>query len=89
MPEELPETTCKSKKILVLLAPQDIAMFRFLLEAHENLALFTVLERKTALLKIIFSPDSQDQLFEALTDIERSLSLKIMPWPINGIVLTS
>jgi len=30
----------------------------FLLEPHENLAYFTVLERKTAMLKLVFPPPS-------------------------------
>ena len=46
----------QSGRLLVRLAPQHTALFRFLLEAYDHTAYFTVLEPKTALLKIIFSP---------------------------------
>lgn len=72
-----------SQYLLVTINPGDIAMFRFLLEAHENLALFTVLERHTALLKIAFSPESLDKVVNFLTSINQDIPLVWEPWPLD------
>lgn len=56
-------------------------MFRFLLEAHENLAYFTVLERRSALLKLVFAAESRDSMIAALGDMERSVALEWEEWP--------
>ncbi|MEI3479629.1 MAG: DUF4911 domain-containing protein [Bilophila sp.] len=45
-----------SDKLLVTLPPQQVGMFRFLLEGYDNIASFTVLDRSEALLKVFFSP---------------------------------
>ena len=41
-PIPLPPPPPRSARLYVRLARQDIALFRFLLEAHDNLAVFTV-----------------------------------------------
>lgn len=74
-----------SGRLLVRLAPGDVALFRFLLEAYDNLALFTVLERKTALLKVIFSPHQEDAARAALAEIAASLPLRVEDWPFPGL----
>lgn len=71
-----------SDRILVELAPGNVAMFRFLLEAYENLALFTVLERNTALLKVFFAPQSSEEVIRMLEDINRSVPLTWRNWPL-------
>ena len=70
-----------SGRLLVRLAPGDVALFRFLLEACENLALFTVLERRTALLKVLFSPQQEDAVRAALAGIAQSVPLTVEDWP--------
>lgn len=70
-----------SKRLLVRLAPAQVGMFRFLLEAYEHLAYFTVLERQTALLKVVFSPHRERYTREALAQIGESLPLNIQEWP--------
>ena len=74
-----------SGRLLVRLAPGDVALFRFLLEAYENLALFTVLERKTALLKVVFSPHAEGAVRAALTEIAASLPLSVEDWPFPAL----
>lgn len=71
-----------SDRLLVRLAPCHVAMFRFLLEAHENLALFSVLERRAALLKLFFAPQSRGEVIKALEDISRSIPLHWQDWPL-------
>lgn len=50
----------------VKVLPKDVGMFRFLLEAHDNLALFTVLDRHGAILKVMYSPHQEKLVHEAL-----------------------
>ena len=56
-------------------------MFRFLLEAYDHVAYFTVLENKTALLRVIFSPHRQREAREALQQMAQSLSFTVEEWP--------
>ncbi len=57
----------QSLRFLVRLAPRDVGMFRFLLEAYDNLAYFTVLEPATCLLLVVCSPH-QEQAARACLD---------------------
>lgn len=56
-------------------------MFRFLLEARDNLAMFTVLDRKLALLKILFAPESRETVNRALREIGQAIPLEILNLP--------
>lgn len=76
----LPLPSC-SRHVLVRLAPAQVGMFRFFLEAYDNVAYFTVLERQTALLKVVFSPHQERYAREALAQIGESLPLTIGEWP--------
>ena len=70
-----------SGRLLVRLAPQHTAMFRFFLEAYDHTAYFTVLEPKTALLKIIFSPHLEKETRQALAEMSCSLPFELLEWP--------
>ncbi|MEG2172279.1 MAG: DUF4911 domain-containing protein [Desulfovibrionaceae bacterium] len=61
--------------------PSQVGMFRFLLEGYDNLAYFTVLERRTALLKLVFSPHREYFVREALAQIAGTVDVKIQEWP--------
>lgn len=69
--------------MLARMNPEHIAMFRFLLEARDNLALFTVLEKRPALLKIIFSPNQEKEVRDALEEIGQSIPLSVEEWPLK------
>ncbi len=71
-----------SLHVLVTLLPEHVALFRFLLEAHDNLALFTVLDRHQALLKVLFSPHQARDVQNVLASIAESVPLKVHPWPV-------
>ncbi|MDR1857412.1 MAG: DUF4911 domain-containing protein [Desulfovibrio sp.] len=75
----------RSSALLLRLAPRDTALFRFLLEAHDNLAYFTSLEPKTALLKLVYSPDQHGSVVETLERIARTVPLEWRPWPFPEI----
>lgn len=71
----------RSGRLLVRLAPTQTGMFRFLLEAYDNLAYFSVLHRQEALLKIVFSPHREQAVRAALAEIAQSLPLEVREWP--------
>ena len=79
-----PPAPGRSGRLLIRVAPADVALFRFLLEAYENLALFTVLERRTALLKVMFSPRQEKTVRAALAEIGESVPLTVEEWPFKA-----
>ena len=78
-----------SASLLVRLAPEHTALFRFFLEAHEHLAYFTVLEHKTALLRVIFSPHLEREAREALARMAQSLPFTVEEWPMAAAAAAS
>lgn len=70
----------RSASLLVRLAPEHTAMFRFLLEAYGHTVYFTVLER-AALLRLVFSPHCAAAAREALAQTARSLPFSVEAWP--------
>lgn len=66
----------ESPALYLRLPAERTALFRFLLEAYENVAYFTVLDRREALIKVIFSPHMRAQAEAALADIARSVPLE-------------
>lgn len=66
---------------LIRLVPASMGLFRFLLEAYDNLALFTVLDPKEASLRLRFSPDQSEEVQRALQGISTLVDLEIRPWP--------
>ena len=72
-------------RLLLRLTPEHIALFRFLLEAYDNLAYFTVLERRTALLKLVFSPQRERAVRRALAEMARSLPFTAEDWPLPDL----
>ncbi len=56
-------------------------MFRFLLEARDNLAVFTALDRREALLKLMFAPESRQAVIQALGETKEDIPLEWTDWP--------
>lgn len=71
----------RSASLLVRLAPGDTALFRFLLEAYGHTAYFTMLEKRTSLARVIFSPHQAQAVRAALRAIGQSLPLRVAGWP--------
>ncbi len=62
-----------------------MALFRFLLEAYDNCAYFTVLERRPALLKLVFSPPRERAARRAPAEMAQSLPFSVEEWPLPGL----
>lgn len=67
-----------SGRIVVELEPARVGMFRFLLEAYENVAYFTVLDKQIARLAVIFSPHRERATRHVLEEIGQSLHIRIV-----------
>lgn len=76
-------TNLTSAFLVVRLDAKDVAMFRFLLEAYENLACFSVLEKRPALLKLMFAAESREEVIATLNEIGRTIRLDWSEWPFT------
>ena len=68
-------------KLLLTVPPSKVGMLRFLLEARDNLAAFTCLDRGEGLLKLIFAPESRAEVLSALAEIQKSIPIEWRDWP--------
>ncbi len=59
-----------SDRLYLRLEKAHTALFRFLLEAHDNLALFTMADSGAAILQLRFSPHQAGQVLAFLREIE-------------------
>ena len=55
-----------------------MALFRFLLEAEDNLGYMSVLDRWQALLKVTFSPHQAQQMRDCLETMREMLDFEII-----------
>lgn len=71
-----------SAVLLIRIAPRDVGLFRFLLEGRDNLGLFTVLDPRAALLKLLFSPHQASDMRVALSEMSELVSFEVEEWPV-------
>lgn len=76
-PKKLPPAA-QSGTLYLTLAPRHMAMFRFLLEAFDNVAMFTVLDPKATLLKLIFSPHDEKYVREILLSMQKKVPFTLL-----------
>lgn len=67
-----------SSCLYIEIIPSEVGMFRFLLEAYDNIALFTVLDKYKAVLKVFYSIDQGQEVLERLQDMQSILSFQIL-----------
>lgn len=65
-----------SECLYVQLAPKDVAMFKFLLEAEDNLGYISVVDRWSAALKLVFSPHQKLAVRKWLDGAAQTLKFK-------------
>ena len=73
----------KSRHLLIYMPAQNVAMFRFLLEAYENLALFTVVERRPSILMLSFAEESRGEIINMLNEIASAVEFTWTEWPFQ------
>jgi hypothetical protein len=64
--------------LYVRLDRHDVYMFRFLLEAYDNLAIMSVVDRWSAALKIAYSPHQHAELLEALESMRETVNFTLL-----------
>jgi len=67
-----------SRRIYVQLKRQDIALFKFLLEAMDNLAYMTVVDKYRAVVQLVHAPDSEPEINAFLTAAGREMDLHVV-----------
>ena len=73
----------RSEMLLIRIAPRDTGLFRYLLEGGgEHLAMLTVLEPKTALFKLLFSPHQREDVLALLEGMRETVPFDVRPWPL-------
>lgn len=72
-----------SGRLLVCIASQQVGLFRFLLEAYDNLALFTVIDKHVATLKLLFSPHQEKEVHVALDAMRQTVPFTVEKWPFD------
>ncbi len=77
------EPAFNSKQLFLQLEPAKVGMFRFLLEAYEHIAYFSVINKQKAVLKIVYSPHREKVTLAMLAEIGESLEIKYLPWPFS------
>ncbi|MGE4291076.1 MAG: DUF4911 domain-containing protein [Desulfovibrio sp.] len=70
-----------SSRAYVRVARQDVALFRFLLEAWDNLALFTVVDRAGGILMLRFSAHQEREVRLFLEAVRSEIMVETVFWP--------
>ncbi len=65
-----------SSRLYVRLAPADVAMFRFLLEAEDNLAFMSTVDRWASVLRVTFSPHQEDEVRRHLAAMRETIAFE-------------
>ena len=68
----------RSGRVYIRIAPRHVAMFRFLLEAEDNLGYMSVLNRWEAVLKVTHSPHQTRQMHSCLRAMQEMLPFEII-----------
>ena len=71
----------RSGRIYCCIDPSLVGMFRFLLEAADNLGIMTVVDRWRAVLQVRFSPHQEKDALEHLEGMRETLPFSFLPLP--------
>lgn len=67
-----------SSRLYIRLEPERTRLFRYLLEAYDNLAYSSVADRKACILKLVYSPQQEREFLAALDEIKQSTPFEIL-----------
>ncbi|MFP4084667.1 MAG: DUF4911 domain-containing protein [Desulfonatronovibrio sp.] len=67
-----------SRRIYVQLPRKDIALFKFLLEARDNLAYLTVVDKYRAVVQMVCGYGFESEIQEFLSSAGQEISLKVV-----------
>ena len=68
-----------SSRLYIRLEQSQTRLFRYLLEAYDNLAYSSVVDRKACILKLVYSPQQEREFLSCLGEMSQSLPFEILP----------
>ncbi|WP_147818921.1 DUF4911 domain-containing protein [Salidesulfovibrio onnuriiensis] len=68
----------RSSRLYVRIAREKIALFRFLLEAHDNLGIFTVVSKFTGILMLRYTPHQEREMRAFLKGIGDDMDIEVL-----------
>ncbi|BDQ34561.1 DUF4911 domain-containing protein [Pseudodesulfovibrio portus] len=68
-----------SARTYVRIAPADIGLFRFLLEGHDNLGIFTVVDKFKGILLMRYSPHLGREMKAFIRQAATEMELEVLP----------
>lgn len=71
-----PPPPARSERMYVRIDPAKIGLFRFLLEAHDNLGIFTVTNKFTGVLQLRYSPHQRREMKQFLNDVRTEMDVE-------------
>jgi hypothetical protein len=76
-PLPLPRTW--SEQVYIEVPREEIWYVKFILEAYENLAYFSVIDKYRAVLQLVFSKDGEQELHALVRGLAQEIPLKCLP----------
>ena len=70
-----------SARLYVRIDPDKVGMFRFLLEAEDNLGYMSVVDRWAAVLQVVFSPHQEQAMRRHLQGMQTSVPFTVLASP--------
>lgn len=64
-----------SKRLYLRLIPADMALLKFLLEAHSHVGILSVVDRHAAVAKLTYSPDMEREVMEFLEQARQTVKI--------------
>ncbi|XPV76123.1 MAG: DUF4911 domain-containing protein [Desulfovibrio sp.] len=77
-PVPCPPPPKESARMYIQIAPSNVGRFRFFLEAHDNLGLFTVADKFKAILLLRYSPQQEREFKEFIKGMHEEMELKVL-----------
>ena len=71
-----------SKRVYARIESKYIGMFRFLLEAQDNLGYMSVVDKYEAILKVVFSPHQEREMRDFLAGMQQTIPFEVFEPPI-------
>ncbi len=73
----LPEPK-QSQSLILCIPPSQVGLFRFVMEAHDHVAMFTVLDKHKALIKLLHSPHGERAVQNMLQSMQNLVDVQVI-----------
>ena len=76
-----PPAPVRSERVYVQIEPSNIGLFRFLLEAHDNLGIFTVTNKYKGILLLRYSPHQAPEIKRFIKQVASEMDITTVHTP--------